>query len=151
MDPRDFRKELKNKGIDDLLVNTELNTIDRKIKKRFSKFEGSGISLTNKEAKEIIKVIRSLENRGTLLLKGTTRKISQKGGPLNCFALLTRTVQPLLKNVLPPLAKSVLVPLGLIAAVSAIDAAIQKKILGSSMTALILANEEMEDGYHENS
>ena len=50
-----------------------------------------------------------------------------------------------MKNVLPPLAKSVLIPLGLVAAVSAIDAAIQKKILGSSMTALILENEEMED------
>ena len=89
MDPKDFRKELKNKGIHDLLVNTELNAIDRKIKKRFSKFETSGISLTNKEAKEIIKVIRCWENHGTLL-KGTTRKISHTGRPLNCFPLLTR-------------------------------------------------------------
>ena len=40
---------------------------------------GSGITLTNKEIKDIIKVIKSLENRG-ISLKGTTRKItSQKG------------------------------------------------------------------------
>ena len=32
---------------------------------------GSGIMLTNNEIKDIVKVIRSLENRG-ILLKGTT-------------------------------------------------------------------------------
>ena len=41
---------------------------------------GSGITLTKNEIKDIIKVIKSLENRG-VLLKGTTRKISsQEGG-----------------------------------------------------------------------
>ena len=35
---------------------------------------------------------------------------------------------PLMKNVLTPLAESILIPLGLMAALSAIDAAIQKKI-----------------------
>ena len=42
-----------------------------------------------------------------------------------------------MKNVLKPLAKSVLVPLQLRAA-AATDAAIQKKILGSGMTSLII-------------
>ena len=41
-----------------------------------------------------------------------------------------------MKNVLKPLAKSVLVPLELTAAASTTDAAIQKKILGASMTTL---------------
>ena len=36
-----------------------------------------GITLTNNEIKDIIKVIKSLENRG-ILLKGTTRKITSQ-------------------------------------------------------------------------
>ena len=44
---------------------------------------GSGITLTNNERKDIIKVIKSFENRG-ILSKGTSKKInSQKGGFLN--------------------------------------------------------------------
>ena len=38
---------------------------------------------------------------------------------------------PLIGNVLTPLSKSVLIPLGLIAAASATDEAIQKKMFGS--------------------
>ena len=37
---------------------------------------------------------------------------------------------PLMKNLLTPLSKSVLIPLGLTAATSATDAALQKKIFG---------------------
>ena len=48
-----------------------------------------------------------------------------------------------MKNVLKPLAKSVLTPLGLTAATSATDAAIQEKIFRSYMTTLIISNEEM--------
>ena len=50
-----------------------------------------------------------------------------------------------MKNVLTPLAKSILILLGLTAAASAADAAIQRKILGSGKTALITSNEEMEE------
>ena len=39
---------------------------------KFTSTKGSGITLTNNEMKDIIKVIKSLENRG-ILLKGTTR------------------------------------------------------------------------------
>ena len=46
----------------------------KKTKKRPSKVKGSGTSVTNNEVKYIIKVIRSLENRG-ILMEGTTRKI----------------------------------------------------------------------------
>ena len=52
---------------------------------------------------------------------------------------------PLMKSVLMLLAKSVLLQLGLLAGISAADAAIQKKIFGSGTTALIISNEEMED------
>ena len=52
---------------------------------------------------------------------------------------------PLMKNVHTPLAKRVLIPLELTAAASAADAAIERKILGSGTTALIILNKEMED------
>ena len=54
---------------------------------------------------------------------------------------------PLIKNLIKPLAKSVFIPLGLTAAVSAADAGIQKKILGSGHdnTTLIISNDEIED------
>ena len=51
-----------------------------------------------------------------------------------------------MKSVVTPLAKSVLIPLGLTAAVSAADAGIHKKILGSgNNTTLIISNKEMDD------
>ena len=63
-----------NKGT---LVNAGLSLLGQKIKK---KNYGSGITLTNNEIKDIMKVIKSLENRG-ILLKGTTAKITgQEGG-----------------------------------------------------------------------
>ena len=50
-----------------------------------------------------------------------------------------------MKSVLTPLAKSILIPLGLIvAASSATDVAIQKKILGCRST-LVFLNEEIDD------
>ena len=60
---------------------------------------------------------------------------------------LLRTGLLLMKSVIKPLAKTVLVPLGLIAAASAADAGIHKKILGSghNNTTLIISNNEMED------
>ena len=105
--------------------------------------------LTNNEIKDVTKVIRSLRR---ILLKGTTRKIiSQEGGFLNFLGPLMTAGMPLLKNVVTPLAKSFLIPLGLTAAASATDAAIQKKTFGSGhpldlaprMTALMISNEEL--------
>ena len=52
---------------------------------------------------------------------------------------------PLVKNVVTSSAKSIFVPLGLTAAASETEAAIQKKIFGSGTTALIISNEEMKD------
>ena len=49
------------------------------------------------------------------------------------------------KNVLKLLAKRVLIPLGLIAEVSATDAAIHKKMFGSGNATLIISNEKMND------
>ena len=50
-----------------------------------------------------------------------------------------------MENVLKTLAKSVLISLGLTAAASAIDVAIQKKIFGSCITTLMISNEQMDD------
>ena len=66
--------------------------------------------------------------------------------------LVSRLLRPLLKRGLPSqgsvlklLAKSVLVPLGLTAAASAVDAAIQKKIYGLGMTTWVVSNKELND------
>ena len=73
---------------------------------KFTSSKGSGITLTNNEIKDIMKVIKSLENRG-ILLKGTTRKILIKNSFLR--PLMTAGL-PLMKSVLMPLAKVVLLP-----------------------------------------
>ena len=49
-----------------------------------------------------------------------------------------------MKNVIKLLAKNVLIPLGLTAAVSAADAWIHKKILGSGTTTLVISNDKMK-------
>ena len=68
------------------------------------KIKGSGLAITNNEIKDIIKVIRSLENK-TILLKGTTKKITgREGGFLNFLKPLITTGLPLMKNVHTPLA-----------------------------------------------
>ena len=58
---------------------------------------------------------------------------------------LLKTDLPLMKSLLKPLAKSVLIPLGLTAAASVTDAAVQNNIFGSGMTTLTISNEEMND------
>ena len=98
---------------------------------------GSKINLTNNKIKDIIKVITPLENRG-ILLKGATRKItSQEGGFLNFLKPLMAAGLPLMTSILTPLAKSVLLTFGLLAVMSATDAANQKK-KKSWITALII-------------
>ena len=80
------------------------------------------------------------------LSKTQLYKIGQSGG------FLGRLLGPLLKtrlfligNILKSLAKSVLIPLGLTAAASETDAAIQKKMFGSGTTILIISNEQIND------
>ena len=78
------------------------------------------------------------------LSKTELYEIVQSGGFLGRLSgPLLKAWLPLMKNVLKPLAESVLIPLGLIASTSATDAAIFNKIFGSSVTTLIISNEEM--------
>ena len=64
----------------------------------------------------------------------------QKGGFLRFLAPLLKSGLPVLKSVIKPLGM-----LGLAAAASATDAAINKKILGSGTTTLIISNDEIND------
>ena len=52
---------------------------------------------------------------------------------------------PLIGNVIKPLTKRVLIPLGLIAAASATDAAVYKKMFRSGFKTLIIYNEVIND------
>ena len=74
--------------------------------------------------------------------KAQISKIIQSGGFLGL--LLSKIAVPLMK-VAASLAQNILVPLGITAAASAIDGAIQKKMHGSVATTLIISNEEMND------
>ena len=101
--------------------------------------------LTNNEIKDIINVIKPLENR-VLLLKGATREITSKeGGFLNFLRPLVTASSPLMKSILSLFAKSFLILLGLSAEISAVVAAIQIKSHGSGITALLISNNEIED------
>ena len=57
----------------------DLILLVKKIKIGISSITGSGITRTNNEIKDIMKVIKSLEN-WEILLKGTTRKITIQEG-----------------------------------------------------------------------
>ena len=48
-------------------------------------------------------------------------------------------------KVAAPLAKNILTPVGILAAASAIDAEVEKKIHGSGDTTLIVSNDELYD------
>ena len=76
------------------------------------------------------------------LSKAQISKIIQSGGYLG--SLLSKLAGLLMKAAVP-FAKKILEPLNLTAAMSAIDAGIQKKIHGFGTTTLIISNEEMND------
>ena len=60
-----------------MFVDPGTNIISNKIKSGISLLMGSRKTVTNHEIKDIIKVIKSLENRG-ISLKETTRKIASQ-------------------------------------------------------------------------
>ena len=60
-----------------MLVDAGINIIGKKIKSGISLVTSSEITLINHEIKDIIKVIKSLENRG-ISLKENTRKIASQ-------------------------------------------------------------------------
>ena len=102
--------------------------------------------LTNRQVANIRKAFASNSSTDIKFSKTQLSKMIQSGGILGrLLGSLLKTGLPLISNVMKPLTKSVLIPLGLTAAVSAADAGIHKKILGSGNTILIISNNEMED------
>ena len=105
--------------------------------------------LTNRQVANIRKAFAKNISTDIKLSKTQLSKIIQSVGFLGrLLGPLLKTGLPLMKSVIKPLAKSVLIPLGLTAAVSAADAGIHKKILGSghnNNTTLIISNDEMDD------
>ena len=102
--------------------------------------------LTNTPVSRLRKAFANNSSANIKLSKTQLYKIGQSGGFLGILlGPFLKIVLPLIVNVLKPLGKSVLIPLGLTAAVSAINAAIHKKMFGSSVTTLIISNEEMNN------
>ena len=99
--------------------------------------------LANTQVSMLRKAFANNSSVNLKLSKTQFHKIRRSRGFLGIRSRpLLKTGLPLIRNVLKPLAKSVLTPLGL-AAASATDAIIHKKIFGSGVTTLIISNEEM--------
>ena len=109
-------------------------------------FNGSNLPhellLTIRKTNNIINAIENNMSTDVKLSKAQISRIIQSGGVLGF--LLSKLAGPLMK-VGAPLAQTFLAPLELTAAMSAIDAGIQKKIHGSGTTTLIIPNEEMNE------
>ena len=88
--------------------------------------------LTNRQIANLCKAFANYLSTDIKLSKTQISKMIQSGGFLGrLLGPLLKTGLPLMKNVIKQLAKSILIPLGLTTAVSAADAGIHKKILGS--------------------
>ena len=97
---------------------------------------------TRRQATKLRSAIENNISTDIKLSKAQISKIIQSGGFLG--SLLRKLAGPL-KKVAVPFTERNLAPLGITAADSAIDGAIQKKIHDSGTTALIISNEEMND------
>ena len=116
-----------------------IKTVDNSIKSIWKVF-GTGITLTNNEIKDVIKLTSEDRN---FIKRNYTKIASQEGRFWNFLGPLMTAGLPLMKSVFTPLAKSALLPSGLLAGMSAEDAVIQKKIYVLGTTTLIISNEEM--------
>ena len=112
----------------------------------FKIFDGNDqpheLLLTTRQRTKLRNAFDNKISTDLMLSKSHISKIIQSGGFLG--SLLSILAGPLMK-VAVPFAKHILASLGIIAAASAIDAAILKKIYGSGTTTLIISNEEKND------
>ena len=144
---------VKYSKVDCKLTNVQLNKLKKAVKSNEGATLRLGIRNFNKDerthellltTRQNTKLRNALNNNSATdikLSKGRKKKIIQSGGFLG--KLLSKLAGPLMK-VAWLLAKNVLAPLGLTAAMSAIDASIQKKIHGSGVK-LIIEQEDMND------
>ena len=84
-----------------------------------------GLTLTKTKKKVIIKVNKSLKNRGIFSNAITEKCGRQEGWLHNFLCQLVKAGLSLMRNVLTPLAKSVLILLGLTASASVVYEAIK--------------------------
>ena len=98
--------------------------------------------LTTRQTTKLRNAIENNMSADIKLSKAQISKIIQSGGFLG---LLLSKITGLLMKVVVPFAKKFLAPLGITAAASVINGAMQKKIDGSGATNLIISNEEMDD------
>ena len=113
--------------------------------------------LTNRQVANLCKAFANFLSTDIKLSKTQVSKMVLSGGFLGkLLGPLPKAGLLLMKNVIKPLAKTILISLGLTAAVSAANAGIHKKILGSghhllssafhnNNTILIISNHEMKD------
>ena len=135
------------------LTNLQLNKFKKAVKsnegaslrlgiKNFNKDElPHQLLLTTRQNTKLRNAINNNLSTDITLSKAQIKKLIQSGGFLG--KLLSKLAGPLMKVAMPS-AKNVLAPLGLIAAMSAIDGSIQKKIHGSGVK-LIIEQENMND------
>ena len=135
------------------LTNVQLNKLKKAVKsnegatlrlsiKNFNKDElPHELLLTTRQNSKLRNAINNNFATGIKLSEAQIKNLIQSGGFLG--KLLSKLAGPLMEVALP-LAKNVLAPLGLIAAMSAIDGSIQKKIHGLGVE-LIIEQEEMND------
>ena len=96
------------------------------------------LSLTNSQVLMLRKAFENGSSANVKLSKTQLHKIGQLGRFLGRhLGQLLKTGLSLMKNVVKSLAKSVIIPLGLTAAASATDAAIEKIFFASGMRTLI--------------
>ena len=72
----------KGRNIPETILNVGINLVNTKISPLFSR--RSEITLTNNEIKDIMRVIKPLENRG-IFFKGITRKLVVKKKDFSIF------------------------------------------------------------------
>ena len=103
--------------------------------------------LTNRKVGSLRKAFTNDLSTDSNLSKTQLSKMIHWGGFLGrLLSPLLKSGLPLMKNEIKPLAKSVSTPVGLSSAVSAADAGIHKRALGSGTkaTTLMTSNDEME-------
>ena len=131
---------LQLKKIADAVKNNNGTTI-RLSNKNFNKNHLlHELYLTQKQMEKLIEKIRNNMSTEIKLSKVHLGKIIKEGGNLGklLMSFLLKLIKPSIS-----IGKNILAPLGLSAAMSATDAAIQKKIYGSGMTTLTISNDDL--------
>ena len=100
------------------------------------------MNCTQRQMEKLIGKIKNNMSTDIEISKVQINKIIKEGG--NLGKLLMSFLPKLIKPAIS-IDKKILVPLGLSAAMSATDAAIQKKMYGSRNTTLIISNDDMKD------